>query len=141
MSFCHRSTVSGLTIVRISLIFPILFKMEKMSRSEYWIFNRFLWFCLFRISISFLYKHAWSSRCFFDFTRLKTALIKKVSNENIQPPDNQKILIFWYSLNKNTSGCNLSFPRPILHAVIALPLTTRICQNRRTLQSCSVQWP
>jgi hypothetical protein len=28
---------------------------------------------------------------------LKTALIKKVSNENIQPPENQKILIFCLS--------------------------------------------
>ncbi len=31
---------------------------------------------------------------FFDFNRLKIASIRKVSNENIRPPENQK---YWFS--------------------------------------------
>ena len=33
--FCHLSTVSGLTIEIVSLILPILFRIEKMIRSQW----------------------------------------------------------------------------------------------------------
>ena len=89
-SLCYRRTVSGLTIEILSLIVHILIRIEKMNRSDWCIFNRFFWFCLLRISISFFCKQFWIESCFFDSNRLKNAPIRKVINENILPPENQK---------------------------------------------------
>jgi len=41
------------------------------------------------------------------------APIRKASNENIRPPENQKVSIFRNSLKKKACGCNLSPPQAI----------------------------
>ena len=48
---------------------------------------------------------------FINFNRLKIAPINKVSNENIRPPENNKMLTFMHSFKKNLSEWNLSPPR------------------------------